>query len=269
MIIMAEEKKKAATTKKPAAKKPAAAEKVEKVEKTVKVDKAEKAEKVEKKPKATTKSTKAPKAKKPAKKEAKETAEPTEARVEAPAEPAAEKAVEAEKPEVTEEAKKVKGVRKEAAKAAGPAPKPRPLPRPQEPSTLELDPETRRLLNARKTNKASLPEFRRIDAHKKAKLDPSWRRPRGHHAQLRRKKKAKGAFVKAGYGSPALVSGYHPSGYREVLVHRPADVAGIAKTEAIRIGRTVGRRKQLEIERVAREQNIKVLNPLNTFEGAQ
>jgi len=252
---MAEEKKKA--TKKTTAKKPAAAEKAEKVEK------------VEKKPKATTK--KSPKAKKPAAKKevtgAREAPEAAETKAEAPVE--ADKVEKAEKPEVTEEAKKVKGVRKEAARAAGPTAKPRPLPRPQEPSTLELDPETRRLLNARKTNKASFPEFRRIDSHKKDKLDPSWRRPRGHHAQLRRKKKAKGAFVKAGYGSPALVSGFHPSGYREVLVHRPADVAGIAKTEAIRIGRTVGRRKQLEIERVAREQNVKVLNPLNTFEEVQ
>ena len=166
------------------------------------------------------------------------------------------------------EAKKVKGVRKESLKAGTPKAKPRPLPRPVEKSTLDLDPETRRLLNARKTNKASLPSFRRVDAHKKVKLDPNWRRSKGHHSKTRRQKKAKGAIVKVGFGSPAAVYGFHPSGYQEVLVHRPADVAGIGKTQAIRIAGTVGRKKQLEIERVAREQNIKVLNPLNTFEGA-
>jgi large subunit ribosomal protein L32e len=226
---MAEEKKKA--TKKTTGKKAAA----------------------EKKPKATTKkSTKA--------KKADTETEATEAKVE--------ETVEAGQSGVVE-AKKVKGVRKESAGAATPMAKPRPLPRPVEKSTLELDDETKRLLNARKTKKASHPSFRRVDAHKKDCLAPNWRRSKGHHSQTRRLRKAKGATVKIGYGSPALVSGFHPSGYEEVLVYKPADVASIAKTQAIRVSGTVGRKKQLEIERVAREQSVKVLNPLNTFEGAQ
>jgi large subunit ribosomal protein L32e len=226
---MAEEKKKA--TKKTTGKKAAA----------------------EKKPKATTK--------KSAKKATK--AEETEA-----VEAKVEETVEAAKPEAGE-AKKVKGVRKESAGAATPTAKPRPLPRPVEKSTLELDEETKRLLNARKTNKASHPSFRRVDAHKKDCLAPNWRRSKGHHSQTRRQAKPKGAVVKIGYGSPAMVNGYHPSGYQEVLVYKPSDVAGIEKTQAIRVARTVGRKKQLEIEKIAKEQNVKVLNPLNTFEGAQ
>ncbi|MGA9141863.1 MAG: 50S ribosomal protein L32e [Methanocella sp.] len=206
----------------------------------------------EKKPKATTK-----KSSKAESKKVEETTEATEV---------------TETPEVkTEagEAKKVKGVRKESARAQTPMAKPRPLPRPVEESTLDLDPETKRLLAARKTNKASLPHFHRVDSHKKACLDPSWRRAKGHHSQKRRQRKGKGANVKIGYGSPAAVNGFHPSGYQEVLVYRPEDVTGITKTQAIRIGGTVGKKKQLEIEKVAKEQHIKVLNPLNTFEGAQ
>jgi large subunit ribosomal protein L32e len=176
----------------------------------------------------------------------------------------------ATKPEATKEAaKKIKGARKESTAAAAPTVKPRPLPRAVEPSTLDLDPETKRLLAARKTNKASHPHFNRIDSHKKDCLDPSWRRPRGHHAQKRSHRKAKGANVKIGYGSPAAINGYHPSGYQEVLVHRVEDIVGITKVQAIRIGGTVGKRKQMAIEKLAKEQNIKVLNPLNTFEGAQ
>jgi len=239
VIIMAEEKKKAATEvakKKTTGKKAAA----------------------EKKPTATPKkATKASKAKKAGKAEK---AEAVEAKVE--------ETVEAGKAE-TAEAKKVKGVRKEAARAATPTAKPRPLPKPVEKSTLELDDETKRLLKARKANKASHPYFRRIDAHKKDCLAPNWRRSKGHHSQTRRQAKCKGAVVKVGFGSPAKVNGYHPSGYEEVLVYRPSEVAGIAKTQAIRVAGTVGRKKQLEIERVAREQSVKVLNPLNVFEGAQ
>jgi len=88
----------------------------------------------------------------------------------------------------------------------------------------------------------------------------------GHHSQFRRQRKAKGSLVKAGYGAPAAVRGLHASGYEEVLVHRPQDVQGVTKTQAIRIGRTVGKKKQTEIEKAAKELNIKVLNPLNTFE---
>ena len=167
------------------------------------------------------------------------------------------------------ESKKLKGTRKEAVKGAAPLVKPRPVARPVEKSVLELDPETKRLLAARKSNKASHPEFRRIDSHKKIKLDASWRRPRGHHSQLRRGKKSKGAKVKIGYGSPVLVAGYHPSGYQEVLVYNTNDLKVITKTQAIRIGGTVGKKKQLDLDKLAKEQNIKVLNPLNTFEGAQ
>lgn len=144
--------------------------------------------------------------------------------------------------------------------------KPRPLPRPVEKSSLELDEETRRLLGARRTNKSSLPEFNRIDSHKNKSLKLSWRKPKGHHSQLRRQRKAKGSLVKIGFGSPAAVRGLHSSGYEEVLVHRPQDVQGITRSQAIRVARGVGRKKQTEIEKAAKELNVKVLNPLNTFE---
>jgi len=85
---------------------------------------------------------------------------------------------------------------------------------------------------------------------------------------MRRQRKAKGSLVKVGFGSPAAVRGLHASGYEEVLVHRPQDVQGITKAQAIRIAGGVGRKKQAEIEKAAKELNIKVLNPLNTFEEA-
>jgi large subunit ribosomal protein L32e len=208
--------------------------------------------------KKTVKKAKAPEAKK-----AEPKAKPVkEAKVEKKAEPKAEeKPVEAEKPvEVKEEAK--------AEKPEKPftTAKPKPLPRPVEKATLDLDDETRRLLGARKANKASLPKFNRIDSHKKKCLALSWRKPKGHHSQLRRQRKAKGSLVKAGFGSPAAVRGLHSSGYEEVLVHRPEDVQGVNNKQAIRIAGTVGKKKQAEIERAAKELNIKVLNPLNVFE---
>lgn len=170
------------------------------------------------------------------------------------------KPVEAEKPVEEPKAEEEKPEKPFTTK------KPRPLPRPVEKTELDLDEETRRLLGARKANKASLPEFNRIDSHKNKSLKVSWRKPKGHHSQMRRQRKAKGSLVKIGFGSPAAVRGLHSSGYEEVLVHRPQDVQGITRTQAIRVAGGVGKKKQAEIEKAAKELNIKVLNPLNTFE---
>lgn len=185
---------------------------------------------------------------------------PTKTPAKASKKKAEEKPVEAEKPVEPVEVEEEKPEKPFTTK------KPRPLPRPVEKTTLDLDEETRRLLGARKANKASLPEFNRIDSHKNKSLKLSWRKPKGHHSQLRRQRKAKGSLVKIGFGSPAAVRGLHASGYEEVLVHRPQDVQGITKTQAIRVAGGVGKKKQAEIEKAAKELNIKVLNPLNTFE---
>ncbi|MDD2777894.1 MAG: 50S ribosomal protein L32e [Methanocellales archaeon] len=122
--------------------------------------------------------------------------------------------------------------------------------------------EKEHLLKVRKRQKSKKPSFRRHDSHKKKKLDESWRYPIGMHNKLRKRIAAKGAVVQIGYGSPKEVRGLHPSGYEEVLVHRPKDIENINETEqAIRIGGGVGKKKRLDIEEKAEEFGIKVLNP--------
>lgn len=117
-----------------------------------------------------------------------------------------------------------------------------------------------RLLRVRARQKAKKPEFRRYDSHKKARLGESWRRPRGLHNKLRQQVRAKGRLVRPGFGSPRAVRGLHPSGFREVLV-RCVDDLKKAEGCAIRIARTVGMRKREKIEAMAREMNLKILNP--------
>jgi len=123
-----------------------------------------------------------------------------------------------------------------------------------------LTSETLRLMKVRARQKKKKPEFNRCDSHKKKKLSPSWRRPRGLHNKLRQHIAAKGKLVKAGYGSPKGVRGYHPCGMREVLVSNPEDLQN-AEGCAVRIAGTVGMKKRDAIEAMAREMNLKVLNP--------
>lgn len=53
----------------------------------------------------------------------------------------------------------------------------------------------------------------------------------------------------------------HPSGYREILIFTPGDLAGLNPDEdAIRIGGTVGNKKRMLIQDQAVAAGLKVLN---------
>ena len=70
-----------------------------------------------------------------------------------------------------------------------------------------------------------------------------------------------GAHPQPGYGQPRKVRGLHPSGLKDVLVHNVKELAGLDKAvHAVRIARTVGKRKRAEIIKKAEELGLKVLN---------
>lgn len=126
-----------------------------------------------------------------------------------------------------------------------------------------MDDAIKRALNIRKRQKSKKPTFKRIDSHKKKKLDDNWRRPRGLQSKLRKRIASKGAVVQAGYGSPRAVRGLHPSGYEEVLVRNQGDVQLVDPSRQVaRIARTVGVRKRQIIEETAAGLGIRILNPL-------
>lgn len=131
--------------------------------------------------------------------------------------------------------------------------------------TPELTEEEERLLGKRSEEST---DFARQDHHKKKRVPTSWRRPRGDLSKQRRGIKGKGQTVKPGFRSPNAVRGKHPSGFEEVLVHKPADLDAIdPEREAVRIASGVGGRKREQIEDRAEEANVRVLNP--TYEEVE
>jgi len=94
----------------------------------------------------------------------------------------------------------------------------------------------------------------------KRRLKMSWRKPRGIDSPKRIERKEKGRVVKIGYRTPKLIRGLHPSGFPEVIVHNPSELEGL-KDVVIRIGRTVGRKKRMEIVKRAEELGLRVINP--------
>ncbi len=117
-----------------------------------------------------------------------------------------------------------------------------------------------KLLKIRARQKAKKPDFNRHDSHKKKRLPISWRKPVGLHNKLRSGIAAKGRLVRPGYGSPKSVRGFHPSGFREILVSNIHDLEN-AQGYAVRISSAVGMKKRLEIQAKATEMSLKILNP--------
>jgi large subunit ribosomal protein L32e len=116
-----------------------------------------------------------------------------------------------------------------------------------------------KMLKVRLRQKSKKPEFNRHDSHKKKRLGTSWRKPRGIHNKLGAQVSAKGKLVRPGFGSPRAVKGFHPSGFREILVRNMADLQK-AEGYAVRLSSTLGRKKRTEVEAKAAEMNLKILN---------
>lgn len=102
---------------------------------------------------------------------------------------------------------------------------------------------------------------KRQNTHKTKRIKKSWKRPVGRHSKQRLKLKCAPQMPEAGLRTPKEVRGLHPSGFEDVLVHRPEDLEDLdAEEDAARIGSKVGKRKRAMIVEKAEELDIKVLN---------
>ncbi len=110
-------------------------------------------------------------------------------------------------------------------------------------------------------NTRKLPKFVRQSATAYSRLGKKWRKPRGKQSKLREKQKSHGSWPTVGYGAPKQLRYLHPSNFREMLVHSIKELEKIdAKTYAIKIAHTVGRKKREEIVKKAKELSMKILN---------
>jgi len=116
-------------------------------------------------------------------------------------------------------------------------------------------------LKIRERAKRSKPKFVRPESWRYRRLKENWRRPRGLDNKMRRKIKGWPRTVSAGYRGPKVSRGLHPSGYKEVLVHKAEEIKKIdPKAQVIRIAHTVGKRSRAKILAEARKRKITVLN---------
>ncbi len=111
-------------------------------------------------------------------------------------------------------------------------------------------------------NPRKKPKFLAQGAAVLKRIKERWRRPRGLHSKLRKRKRDRGKMPNPGYGAPKDLRGLHPSGYQEVLVRTLKDLEGLDPAkQAVRIASTVGKKLRSEILKKAEELKLKVLNP--------
>jgi large subunit ribosomal protein L32e len=120
------------------------------------------------------------------------------------------------------------------------------------------------LLRARKKVSATRPKFVRQESWRYIRLAENWRKPKGIDNKMRKQVSGVPPLVKVGYRGPKKARGLHPSGYKDKLIHNIRDLEKLDhKTDAARIGHSVGRRKRIDIVNKADALGIKVLNKGN------
>ncbi|MDD3159697.1 MAG: eL32 family ribosomal protein [Candidatus ainarchaeum sp.] len=115
------------------------------------------------------------------------------------------------------------------------------------------------LLKTKKSNPVFRGRFGKKNLRRKNKDKwNKWRKPRGIDLD---KSLRHGFRPKIGYRNAKEIRGIHPSGYKEVKVENFLDLEKVdPKTQAVRLGATVGKRKRNEIIKKANAKKIWILN---------
>jgi len=104
--------------------------------------------------------------------------------------------------------------------------------------------------------------FVRQESWRLIRVKPRWRRPRGKTSKMRLGLRGWPRTVKVGYKTERKGRGLHPSGLKEVIVRREADLDRIdSKSQIIKISHTVGERKRVAILERAQALELTVANP--------
>lgn len=104
--------------------------------------------------------------------------------------------------------------------------------------------------------------FTRRNANRLKRLRTGWRKPKGRHSKIRRKKKSIGSMPNKGYMSSKAIKGLHPSGLPEVRIENFSDVEKLENNAkvAARIAAGIGNRKKTRIVEMLNQKKIKILN---------
>lgn len=112
----------------------------------------------------------------------------------------------------------------------------------------------------RKVSK-KVPEFKSHNVNQRNRLkNKSWRKPKGLHSKIRKRKKYRQHLVEPGFGIPKKLKFFHPSGFKEVLVSNLNELRDVDKSFIVRVKKTVGIKKRLMLLEEAKKLGLKIIN---------
>lgn len=116
-------------------------------------------------------------------------------------------------------------------------------------------------LRIKKDIQRRLPRFTRQCSHKKKRLGPGWRKPKGMHSKMRRQLRSRKRIVKIGYGTPRILKGFNRLGLKEKIINCLKDIEELDnKTECAVIASGVGLKNKIELVKEAIQKNIIIIN---------
>ena len=125
----------------------------------------------------------------------------------------------------------------------------------------KLSNEQKNLLKKRQELKQRTPTFLREEWFRYKRIPKNWRRPDGLTSKMRQNLKYRPSKVRVGFRGPKKTRHLHSSGFEEITIHTINELDHInPKTQAVRIGGTVGTKKRLEILKKANKKDIRILN---------
>lgn len=125
----------------------------------------------------------------------------------------------------------------------------------------ELNKEQKENLLLRRNINNRRPAFLRQEWFRYKRIPKNWHKPDGISSKMRRGFNKRPTVVSIGFRGPRAVRGLHPSGFEEVIVHNVKDLEQLnPKTQAARIGGSVGTKKRIEIGKKAEELDLRILN---------
>jgi len=115
------------------------------------------------------------------------------------------------------------------------------------------------------------PDIVRQESWRYKRLESTWRKPKGiDNHQRKQKSRGRPGLPRIGHGGPKIARGLHPSGYTDNLVFNKNDLDKLnPKSDGVRIGHSVGKKKRIEIIVKAIEKKFKVFNARVAASGSK
>ncbi|MBN1923922.1 MAG: hypothetical protein JW791_04145 [Nanoarchaeota archaeon] len=116
------------------------------------------------------------------------------------------------------------------------------------------------LLSIKNLMKKKRPVIRRVEKHRKKALPDNWRKPKGHHSKIRRKKRWEMKMPLVGRSTPVSLKNFDKKGRKIVMISTVDDLKLLSKDSVGIVSGKLGLKKKSIIAEAAKGKNYNFIN---------